>query len=901
MQNSRKQFSFPQFRFPWEEAEKFENMEKKRGKAFSHHTQDTLISVGYPCSYSHLDHGMYSGCTVDHDVITEDIDISKGVIFRRNIKEGILLAKTLTQPLGDPNIEYNWRLDKPVEYPDAIEQHQYLTKRYTRNIGMFDTREHAVDELCEDIQFNREQVIRSNILVTFGNRDTPFRKYIVHPTGENMDRLVMRSLTFSEKPNFGDFEVECNICELPFEIPKLEIIKEKQLFSEIRSIQYISIEGRDEFSCNSEFNYFIFEANPLNSDETFKQTLEAIFPKTILSSDLSPHIRNESVVLLESGLLYIVSKHTNSRSTLPEEHIWISVIFGPHPRYVICANEKSVFGCQLKQGRISSFEKLYKVSQDRIITISRHPTNSFIFALASLTKIFLLDIRQPFIPYFSINAELSGPIEFLLLLPLGINIKVLVNNRDGEARIFAFSGGVGLTAEGAPNPPYQTEMLIQSDSLENNLILLAPEIYFSCRKRFETNIGGTSCLFLAPSTDTDLTYNIIISISLYGDINWQQLIQTRVVSLPSSMLIKPTNEDYRQLINWANKARDQYFENFRIQEIYFDFLVESMEYFHGNKILKWLFREDDKCYTCCETKLKFNTKNFPSLNKLYFQSGWPKYSNWAKCDFGNQIPVLRYTRVSFKDSKAAKRKDKLEKKNYKRHLRILPNSILPQSCTCQLTIQDFVSTEELNLPWEKKEKINENSSNLFSELWASWPSDTIREGKEKPASGTGTGTNRCLEVIEEISGYFEQNEIQDRTEFICEQSNDFDNIPGEPAVATVIETKDKQLTPFPKKGAKNNKQVTKRNSKNSKENTNKQKDKFETSENKQTDLEIYSSDPDWPMDWTDFSNSSFPNYDFSVNVPSLSQMSQTQSTPQRQVPSGKGNTPVKKEKRKIGF
>ena len=912
MINIRKQFSFPQFRFPWVESDLFERMEKRRGKPFSHHTQDTLISVGYPCSYCHLDHGTYSGCTIDHDVMIDDIDISKGVIFRRNIKGGVLFAKTVTLPFGDLNIEYEWKLDKPIEYPDAIEQHQYLTKRYTRNIGMFDVREHAIDEMCEDLQYNREQIIRSSIVVAFGNRDTPFRKYIIHPTGPNMDRLVMKSVTFLEKNNFAGSETDCTICELPYEVPKIDIVKEEQLISRIRSIHYISIEGRDLIGCRTNHDYFIFEANPPNSDETFKQTLKAIFPKEIVSADLSPHIRNESAVLLEGGLLYIVSRHGSSRLALPEEHKWVSIVFGPHPRFVICANEKTVFACQLKNGVLSSYESLYRVKQDRIMALTGHPINSYIFALASLSMIFVLDVRQPNVPYFSICPELNGPIEFLLLLPYKDDeVKVLVDNRDGEVRIFAFKGGIGLATEEAPNPLYQSEMLIQSDSLSDNLILLAPEINFSCRKRFDTNSGGVTCLFL-PSPNRELSYNVIVTISVYGDLSWQQLIQTEELSQVSSVLIKPTNEDYTQLLNWARKGRDQYFNNFRRQEIYFDFLVELMEYFYANKILEWFFREDDRCYTCHEMELNFNTKNFPSLNKLYFQSGWPKYSNWAKCDFGNQIPSLRYTRISFRDTKLNKRKNKFEKKNSKRHLRRLPDCILPQDCSCQFTIGDFVDVGgEPNSPWENMEEISGDCSDLFLDLWTNWPIDTGmgEEGKE-----SGTGANRCLEVIEEISGYFEpDSQVNEIEEFICEQSNDFDNIPKESVVATVIE--DKHLTPFPKKGAKTNKQVNNNSSKNSKENTNKQNEQIETTKDKQTDLEIYSSEPDWPMDWTDFSNTSFPNYESLVNEPSLSQMSvpekhdttlsrslHIQSTPQSQAMVRKGNTPsVKKGKRKIGF
>ena len=830
--------------------------------------------------------------------MTEDTDISKGVIFRRHIKGGVLLAKTVTLPFGEPNMEYEWKLDSPMEYPDAIAQHQYLTKRYTRNIGMFDVREHAADEMCEDLQYEREQIIRASIVVAFGNRDTPFRKYIMHPTGANMDRLVMKSVTFPEKYNL---ETDCAICDLPYDVPKIEIIKEKQLISRVQAIQHISFEGKDICACRTNSRYYTFEANPANCDETFKPMLEAILPKEIVSADLSPHICNESAVLLEDGLLYLLSKQDSSRISLPEQHKWVSVIFGPHPRFVICASEKTVFACQLTNGVLSSYEKLYRVRQDRIMCLTRHPKNPFIFALASLSLIFLFDTRQPNIPYLSICPELSGPIEMVHLVPFeNDRVKVLVGNRDGEVRIFSFRGGIGLANDEAPNSPYQCEMLLQSDPIANYMVLLSPETYFSCPKRFDTNSGGVACLFL-PSLNMELTYTIIINISEYGDMSWQQLIQTDSVTQRGSYLVKPTNEIYQQLLSWGNQAKEQYFRNFRIQDVYLDCLVETMEYFYANKILEWLLRDEDKCYTCYELELKFNNKNFPSLNKLYFQSGWTKYSNWAKCEFGNHIPSLRYTRVSFKGTKSKGGDGRLGSKYKKKLTRKLPDSSLPHGCSCQLTLSDYIDDKgELELPWEEMEEVPVDSSGLFLELWKSWPLDTGMEGKSKQ-TGTGTGTNRCLEVIEEISGYLEQESPvrEEVEEFIFDQSNDVDNIPTEPVVAKV--TEECQLTPFPEKGTKN-KQVNKNS-----------KDK--QIEDKQTEFEVYSSDPEWPMEWTDFSNSSFPNYDLLQNDASLSQMSapggnesvltrfpHTQSTPLSQPLSGRPNTPsVKKQKRKIGF
>ncbi|KAI6650769.1 hypothetical protein LOD99_7820 [Oopsacas minuta] len=181
MLTTRKQFSFPQFRILWVKPDRIERMERSRGKPFSYNTQNILISIGYPWSYSHTDHGVFGGFTVNYEVMIDDTDISRGIIFRRNLKNAVLFAKTITQPFVAPNIDYEWRLEKPIKYPDVIEQHQFITKRII-------------------------------------------------------------------------------------------------------------------FGCRIDYYYYIFEANPIKSEETFRQTLEAKFPAVILATDLSPHIRNEVAV-----------------------------------------------------------------------------------------------------------------------------------------------------------------------------------------------------------------------------------------------------------------------------------------------------------------------------------------------------------------------------------------------------------------------------------------------------------------------------------------------------------------------------------------------------------------------------------------------------------------------------
>ena len=804
---------------------------------------------------------MFGGCSVSREAMRDGSDVSDGLIFRRNIKKGFLLAKTLTLPLGKPNLEYEWKLDEPADYPDAIEQHQYLTKRYTRNIGMFDVREVAMQELCEDLEQTRDQEIRGNTLITFSSRETAYRRYIVYATGWDINKLVMMSLTFTEKTELVESDDNCKICDLPFDAPKMDIILQLELKSRVKSIEYIRIGVRDFFGCRTDHSYSIYEANPVGSDETFKQTLQANFPTETLTADLSPHIRNESVVLLEGGLLYILSKQESTRCVLPEEDKWFCVVFGPHPRYVVCANERSVVGCQLKKEKISCYEELYRVTQTRIMTLSRHPTNPYIFALATLTTIFLLDVRQPMVPYLSISPEMTGPIEFLFLSHIPgtaiDEVRVIANNRDREFRVFGLNGGVGRSPSDPPDPLSQTEMVFQSDNLTNSLVSLAPDLYFSCRSRFETDCNG-SCLVVLPSCDTFHTYNIVVAISACGDLSWQQLIQTNLTEKPNCVLIKPTNQDYQHLLKWMQQGREQFFSNFKVSEIFSDFLIESMEYFDGKKVLNWLLSREKECFACYELKLEFNTKNFPSLNKLYFQSGWSENSNWTRCDSANNIPILRYTRLVSKKGSKAKRKSKLERRNYhrvKKNLGESSDKMKIRGCSCLLTIDDFVQVDsELNeLPWKPISGVTMECSDLFKQLWESWSTEKTQKVVEKEA----------LVVIEEVSEIREGNEVVIETE-----------------TETILHTENETVcqNPFPEKGSR----IVREGKK---------------------ETEDYSSDPEWPMEWTEFSNTySFSQFSLPDNFESPpSKFPRVESQSNTSTQNTTLTSTVKKTKRKIGF
>ena len=906
MQISRKQFSFPQFRIPWHESETYEDLERKRGKPYTRASQEVLLAYGFPPQLSQVDYGTFGGYTIDHDVMTNGSDISKGIIFRRNIKSGLLFAKTLTLPLGQPNLEYDWKLDKPIQYPDAIGQHQYLTKKFTRNLGLFDIRDYARDELCEDIQESRDQVISANCLVSF-SCSSSLRHYVVHPMGPDLDKLVIKSVTFAAKQDYPDSDDTCSTCELPYDIPEIELVQEVQLESRIRSVQYCRVEGRDFIASRTDYRLYIFEADPRNSDEPLKKLLEGSFPKEILSTDLSPHLVSESAVLLREGTLYVLSKHGSSRTELPEGYVWISVVFGPHPRHVVCANEKSVYACEVQRGVLSTCNKLYKLKQERIVALTRHPGTPYLFLLASQTTVFLLDVRQPGTAYISICPELTGPIEMLTVLQLDNTpdrIRVLVNNRDGEMRFFTLKGGMGRSPEEPPNPPSLCEMVLQSDRIDATLCFMAPDIYFSCRKRFEPDTTG-STLFLLPSHSTDLLHIVALTMTIYGDIAWQQLIQTNTTKHEFPVLIKPTNEVFHATLNWMKSAKEQFYENFNTGEIYFDYLIESIEYFHANKILDWLLNHDTVCYTCYESQLEYNTKNFPSLSRLYFESGWTKYSNWSPCQAENTIPMLEYTRISFSEKQPEKLGKRSKKTNF---MKFRNQKQKPKGCTCSISLEDIIDNEDelFILPWEGMDTGTEGCSDLFTNLWNSWDSEGSEGGQGTRVSFVKRKSHKRLEAIEEIEYGAEGGEglvlgdTHGEKEFIDPKQNR----------NTEEALRMEEVVPFPQKGARPVREPNPTH--------------LDTSvpcgDQTAPDQGNVSSDLDMSMEWSQYTQSISglpsmcqtpsgylpypydPHYSLSVDIPSppskFGPVPSTQST-QFSLPNTQ-STP-QKHKRKIGF
>lgn len=151
----------------------------------------------------------------------------------------------------------------------------------------------------------------------------------------------------------------------------------------------------------------------------------------------SPHLCEESVVLLETGELYLfdisscLEKHSSSSNRVGGMKLkilwgenndleksgrgcWFSVQFSWHPRILIVAHASAVFlvdarseGC--KVSCLLKIETLSTVQNDRFIAMCQAGSDGFNFCVSSRRLLLLCDARQPFRPLLKWVHNLDNP------------------------------------------------------------------------------------------------------------------------------------------------------------------------------------------------------------------------------------------------------------------------------------------------------------------------------------------------------------------------------------------------------------------------------------------------------------------------------------------------------------
>ncbi|KAK1409884.1 hypothetical protein QVD17_36413 [Tagetes erecta] len=254
------------------------------------------------------------------------------------------------------------------------------------------------------------------------------------PTGSNLDQVgfVVLSVGASRLTATGDYgETEA----LTHRIVKISV-------SPLADCEYTSGDFSDFIigyllACtNSSVQYYKIRIRTEHSGR-ITPVIELVGYKMFKSSIVlhacwSPHLPEESLVLLENGDLYLFDLDSFSGPKTPsqrltgkkvkvswEEHLdfekggWLSCDFSWHPRILVVVHSRAVF---LVDSRSESYNitPLLKLdtellTNDRFLAFSIAGPDRFYFTLASNHMLFLCDIRKPMIPVLRWAHNVASP------------------------------------------------------------------------------------------------------------------------------------------------------------------------------------------------------------------------------------------------------------------------------------------------------------------------------------------------------------------------------------------------------------------------------------------------------------------------------------------------------------
>lgn len=157
---------------------------------------------------------------------------------------------------------------------------------------------------------------------------------------------------------------------------------------------------------------------------------------SIVSACSSPHLPEESMILLENGALFLFDLESNVNSRNPNGYFkgsklrvlwddssgsknfkWLGIEFSWHPRILIVARSDAVFLVDFRLGQcnvicLAKVEMLspYTVGEeDQFLAFSGAGTDGFQFVLASHRLLVLCDVRKPMVPLLSWAHNLDSP------------------------------------------------------------------------------------------------------------------------------------------------------------------------------------------------------------------------------------------------------------------------------------------------------------------------------------------------------------------------------------------------------------------------------------------------------------------------------------------------------------
>ncbi|XP_052621964.1 uncharacterized protein LOC111893160 [Lactuca sativa] len=163
----------------------------------------------------------------------------------------------------------------------------------------------------------------------------------------------------------------------------------------------------------------------LVADNLFKRSV-------VVHACWSPHLPEESLVLLDNGDLFLFDLDSFSRPSLPSPRLkgekvkvswdesivsekggWLSCDFSWHPRVLIVAHSTVVFLVDSRPEKCTIIPLLKlgieHATNDIFLAFSISAPDRFYFTLASTNTVFLCDIRKPMIPLLRWTHYLANP------------------------------------------------------------------------------------------------------------------------------------------------------------------------------------------------------------------------------------------------------------------------------------------------------------------------------------------------------------------------------------------------------------------------------------------------------------------------------------------------------------
>ncbi|CAL5203127.1 unnamed protein product [Lathyrus oleraceus] len=157
-----------------------------------------------------------------------------------------------------------------------------------------------------------------------------------------------------------------------------------------------------------------------------------VFKEMVVHACWSPHILEESLVLLETGRLFLydlesqgsmdIFKGTRLRVpwsdwTSSENKAWLSCEFSWHPRILIVSRDDAVFlvDLRLKECNVTCLMKIETLRMyapdvnERFLALSRAGPDDFYFTVASSSLLVLCDVRKPLMPILQWKHNIDEP------------------------------------------------------------------------------------------------------------------------------------------------------------------------------------------------------------------------------------------------------------------------------------------------------------------------------------------------------------------------------------------------------------------------------------------------------------------------------------------------------------